>query len=280
MPARAGKPVQADCLRCKVRSFSEVARPLRGLAGEAEEDRNEPEPCWVAVRGLFGFCCGMGFDRLAPHYRWLEALFAGGRLQRCRVALLDALPPPRNVLVFGEGNGRFLAEFLRRFPDARVTVVEASGVMIGLARSRLRSQGLDPAAVEFVQTDALAWEPRASSFDLVVTCFFLDCFREDQLRLLIPRIRSAVRDDARWLVADFQIAASGLRRVWGRFIVGMLYRFFRMATRLPARELVDPAALLQASGFTCERRREQDHGLLYSAVWRLAATSSQARAIP
>lgn len=221
----------------------------------------------------------MSFDRLAPHYRWIEALFAGDRLQRCRVALLDAIPAPRKVLVFGEGNGRFLVELLRRFPNARVTVVEASEVMIDLARSRLRREGLDSASVTFVQVDSLSWEPPASAFDLIVTCFFLDCFREDQLQLLIPRIASAADGDARWLVSDFQIATSGLQRVLSRFIVGMLYLFFRMMTRLPGRELVDPAPLLHAAGFTCERRVEQDHSLLYSAVWRRAEIASQARRI-
>lgn len=221
----------------------------------------------------------MSFDRLAPHYRWMEALFARERLQRCRVALLDAIPPPELVLIYGEGNGRFLAELLRRFPAARVTVVEESGVMIDLARSRLRRAGLEAAKVEFVQADALSWEPAASAFDLIVTCFFLDCFRGDQLRFLIPRIASAGEGGARWVVSDFQIAASGLRRARSRFVVGILYLFFRMMTRLSGRELVDPAPLLQAHGFTCERCVEMDHGMLYSAVWRRADTASQARRI-
>lgn len=235
-------------------------------------------PWWLRFR-MSGLFCGMSFDRLAPHYRWIEALFAGDRLQRCRVALLDALPPPRNVLIYGEGNGRFLAELLRRFPDAQVTVVEASEVMINLARSRVRREGLDPAAVEFVHADALSWEPPASSFDLVVTCFFLDCFREDQLQLLMPRIARAAAGAAWWLVSDFQIAASGLQRVWSRFIVGTLYFFFRMMTRLPGRELVDPAPFLHVAGFSCERREEREHGLLYSALWRRAEIASQARRI-
>lgn len=209
----------------------------------------------------------------------MEALFARERLQRCRVALLGAIPPPERVLIYGEGNGRFLAELLRRFPAARVTVVEASAVMIELARTRLRREGLESATVTFLQTDALTWEPPPAAFDLVVTCFFLDCFREDQLRSLIPRIASAGEGGARWLVSDFQIAASGLRRARSRLVVGILYLFFRVMTRLSGRELVDPAPLLQAQGFTCERCVEMDHGMLYSAVWRRADTASQARRI-
>jgi hypothetical protein len=96
----------------------------------------------------------MSFDLLAPHYRWMEALCAAGQLQRCRTALLGAIPAPQQVLVYGEGNGRFLVELCRRFPAARVIVVEASAVMIDLARARLQRAGLAGARVEFIHADA------------------------------------------------------------------------------------------------------------------------------
>ncbi|HRH99090.1 MAG TPA: class I SAM-dependent methyltransferase [Prosthecobacter sp.] len=221
----------------------------------------------------------MNFDRLAPHYRWIEALFADGRLQRCRTSMLDAISAPKRVLIYGEGNGRFLVELMRRFPQAAVTVVEASAVMIDLARSRLQRDGLESAAVTFVQADALTWEPPASSFDLIVTCFFLDCFQEDQLQRLMPVIANAATPDAQWLLADFQIAPSGLRRVRSRVIVGLLYAFFRLTTRIAARELVDVQPGLQAAGFTRVERREFDHGLLFCDWWSRGEIASQARRI-
>jgi len=210
----------------------------------------------------------MNFDRLAPHYRWIEALFAGGRLQRCRTALLDAIPAPQCVLIYGEGNGRFLVELLRRFPHVRVTVVEASAVMIDLARARLRREGMETAVVTFEQADALAWEPPTEAFDLLVTCFFLDCFKEEQLRLLIPRIARAGKPEARWLAADFNIPASGVQRLVSRLLLALLYAFFRRAAGLSAHELVDLAPHLHGVGFTCERRKEAASGLLYSALWK------------
>lgn len=209
----------------------------------------------------------MSFDLLAPHYRWMEALCAGGQLQRCRTALLGVIPATQRVLVYGEGNGRFLVELCRRFPEAQVTVVEASAVMIDLARGRLRRAGLAGARVEFIHADALMWQPPAAVFDLIVTCFFLDCFREDQLQQLVPAIASAAAADARWLHADFQIAPAGLWRVCSRMIVGVLYAFFRWATRLPAHELVNVAPYLSGAGFTRYERREFIMGLLFCECW-------------
>lgn len=205
----------------------------------------------------------MSFDLLAPHYRWMEALCAGGQLQRCRTALLTALPTPQHVLVYGEGNGRFLLELCRHFPAAHVTVVEASAVMIDLARTRLQRAGLAHAYVEFIHADALIWQPPVATFDLIVTCFFLDCFRADQLLQLIPTIASAATPDAQWLLADFQIAPAGLRRLSSRVIVGFLYAFFRCVTRLSANELVNVEPYLTAAGFTRHARREFILGLLF-----------------
>ena len=46
----------------------------------------------------------MSFDLLAPHYRWMEFILAGEKLQRCRTAFLDELPAARNILLVGEEN--------------------------------------------------------------------------------------------------------------------------------------------------------------------------------
>lgn len=221
----------------------------------------------------------MSFDLLAPHYRWMERLCAGEKLQRCRTAFLDAIPAPEHALVYGEGDGRFLIELCRRFPTTQVTVVEASAVMITLAQTRLRRSGLANSAVTFVHADALEWQPPAAAFDLIVTCFFLDCFREDQLRCLIPRIAGAAQREVHWLVADFKIADAGWRRLRSRLIVRLLYAFFRRVTRLPARSLVPPGPLLRAAGFTLVRHVEQNHGLLFSDCWRRGEIASQTRLI-
>lgn len=121
--------------------------------------------------------------------------------------------------------------------------------------------------MEFIHADALTWQPPVGEFDLLVTCFFLDCFREDELRRLVPVIAAAASPQAHWLVADFQIAASGVRRLRSRVIVSVLYAVFRWATALSARELVDPAPLLRAEGFHRLAHEERDLGMLYSSWW-------------
>src|SRR5215469_5978584 len=71
----------------------------------------------------------MSFDVLAPHYRWMEFVLAGKKLQRCRTAFLSQVADRQNVLLVGEGNGRFLVECRRSLKNARITCVDASARM-------------------------------------------------------------------------------------------------------------------------------------------------------
>lgn len=207
------------------------------------------------------------FDRLARHYYWLEALCAGRLLQRSRVTHLETLPAPAKVLIYGEGNGRFLSACCRRFPLAEITVVDASEAMIGRAKQRLIRDGLSSDRVQFIQADALLWSPPEGAYDLIVTHYFLDCFDAATLQRLIPVIARAAKPASHWLLADFQVADHGLRRWRSQAILALLYAFFRYFAGVPARTLVCPDALLSGAGFALHQRRVLDAGLLHSDWW-------------
>ena len=205
----------------------------------------------------------MNFDRLAPFYQAMERLAAGGRLQRCRVAFLGAIPPPRRVLILGEGRGNFLAELRKRFPEASVVVVDASARMLEHAKRRAGET-----SAEFIHTDVLSWTPESGGFDLIVTHFFLDCLTADELDVLIPRLADWASPEAHWLLADFEIAPRGLARWRSRWIVALLYRFFRITCGLKADSLVAPDPKLASAGFRLAGRMTSEWGLLKSECWR------------
>lgn len=209
----------------------------------------------------------MSFDILAPVYRWMELLLAGRKLHRCRCAFLEEVPPPRHVLMLGEGHGRFLVECLRKFPKTHITCLDASAGMIEQARKAIQRHRLTPDRVTFIHTDALTWQPPHQRYDLIVTHFFLDCFRPEQLQQLVPSIASSATPAAQWLVADFQEAPAGWQRVRSRLILGLMYWFFRTVTRLPARSLTCPDPLLLQAGFHLQGEQVFEWGLLRSSRW-------------
>jgi len=210
----------------------------------------------------------MSFDGLAPHYRWMELVLAGNKLQRCRMAFLDKAASPEHVLILGEGNGRFLLECRRHLDRARITCVDSSRRMLALAHERLKRHHVPSTGIDFIHADALDWQPPANAFDVIVTHFFLDCFRPDQLRGLVANLAQAARPKAQWLLADFWVPASGLPRARARAIHRIMYIFFRLACHLPARKLSPPDTMLEAHGFRLQDRRLSEWGLLHSDWWR------------
>jgi ubiquinone/menaquinone biosynthesis C-methylase UbiE len=208
------------------------------------------------------------FDRLARHYEWMELLLAGCKLERCRNAFWNEIPSPQSALLVGEGHGKFLASLLERNPGARVTCVDASANMLEVARNRLLRGTLPLQRVEFIQAELPAWKPPAGCYDLVATHFFLDCFPRDQLAAVIDNLQRAARPGSCWLISDFHIPGSGLRRLRARAIHRLMYAFFRLVTKLPASSLVPPQPFLRRSGFVRVRRVEFDRGLLCAELWR------------
>lgn len=212
----------------------------------------------TAVRGA-----PVNFDQLAPFYQAMEGLTAGGKLQRCRLAFLAKIPVPRDVLLAGEGHGRFLPECVKRFPEARIVVVDSSQRMLEIAAAKVTSE-----QVEFVRADLLEWDGPRGQFDLIVTNFFLDCFPPDELATVVGKLGELAAPEADWLLADFQIAPSGPARWRSRLIVAMLYRFFGIVTGLKARSLVQPDAQINQAGFRLHLRNPHEWGLLKSEWWR------------
>jgi ubiquinone/menaquinone biosynthesis C-methylase UbiE len=208
----------------------------------------------------------MSFDRLAPHYLQLERVLAGDVLQQARTAHLDELRTVRRALLLGEGPGRFLGELLRVNPTVQVTVVDRSPRMLAVAR---KGVGLrDLVRVRFEVHDLLAsWVPESGAHDLIATHCFLDCFRRSQLEVLIPKIARGASSDARWVITDFCEPAGGWRRLRARMVLWLMYRVFRLVTRLPATGLTPPEPYLESAGFQLRTRRLAYHDMIHADVW-------------
>jgi len=188
---------------------------------------------------------------------------AGEKLQRCRVAFLREISVPRKILIAGEGHGRFLPVCAEVFPNAGIVVVDSSAKMLEIAGGKVES-----ARIEFVHADFLEWVGPSGEFDLIVTNFFLDCFREEELAVVVRKLGDLAAPQADWLLADFEIAPDGLARWRSWVIVAVLYRFFRIMTGLRAKALVPPEPHLKEMGFALHHRKTHEWGLLKSEWWR------------
>jgi ubiquinone/menaquinone biosynthesis C-methylase UbiE len=210
-----------------------------------------------------------GFDGLARFYDGMENVLAGRKLIRCREAFLTVMPPPRRVLLLGEGHGRFLSALLKIHPEINVTCVDASAKMLAVTRRRLQRSGQSTRLITFLRRDLLQWDPPAQAYDLIVTQFVLDCFPPAQLTALMSRLATAAQPGARWLVSDFHLPElRGWRRLRASAILWVMYRFFRLVTKLPASGLTPPGPIFEHLGFQRLHHKEIEWGLLVSEIWQ------------
>jgi SAM-dependent methyltransferase len=192
-------------------------------------------------------------DRIARWYRWLEYAGFGRALERRREAFLSDVSDARRVLALGDGDGRALAALLAAAPHACVDYVDVSARMLELARARAGTNH-----VNYRCEDARIAPLAEAEYDLIVAHFFLDCFDEADLEPLIARLADATAPQARWLISEFR---------GNDWLVRTLYVFFRVATGLRTRRLVDHHPLLNRHGFRLVRRQDAWRGLLASELW-------------
>jgi SAM-dependent methyltransferase len=204
------------------------------------------------------------FDRLARAYRWMEWFSFGPFLHWCRCAGLDRLRDRTRALVFGDGDGRFTARFLRANSGAAVDAIDASPAML---RSLFRRAGPNAVRVRAHAADAREWQPHGTGYDLVVTHFFLDCLTNDEVHALATKLRVALTKDALWLVSEFAVPQNAFGRFVASPIVALLYRAFGWLTGLGVRRLPDHANALRSAGFALVARRTWLFGLLASELW-------------
>ena len=204
------------------------------------------------------------FNRIARLYRWMEYATFGWSLERCRNRFLPQLQECRRALVLGDGDGRFLAHLLAINPGLRADAVDASAHMLHLLRTRCSAvTGL---RLRIHNRSALEHAP-ASSTDLIVTHFFLDCLTQSEVDELARRLARHIRPGALWVVSEFRIPAGAMH--WpSRILVRLLYLAFRLVTGLRTRELPDHPAALTSAGLVCIAQHLTLAGLLTRDVYK------------
>jgi ubiquinone/menaquinone biosynthesis C-methylase UbiE len=203
------------------------------------------------------------FDRVARLYRWAEYLCLGPLLQRTRTHFLLKLARARRALVLGDGDGRFLSRLLAHNPTLHATAVDSSAKMLSLLRANCSHAAQ---RLETIHGNALTYVPLPDT-DLIVTHFFLDCFTQPEINALALQIARATDPGTLWLISDFRIPSSPLRP-FARLYIRGLYLAFRVLTGLRVTHLPDPAAALNAAGFSRIQEHESLGGMIYTELWR------------
>jgi ubiquinone/menaquinone biosynthesis C-methylase UbiE len=207
------------------------------------------------------------FDRIAQHYQWMEALSFGTKLQRCRTCYLRELHEAKSVLIFGEGDGRFVKELLLSNQQVCVDVVDSSAKMLELTKKRACGPGSRATRrLNLFHVDALSFVTE-KKYDAIVTNFFLDCLTENQVQTFTKRLSQNLKPSGIWIIGDFAIP-NGKSRFLAKALVTALYLAFRVLAGLKVYRLPNSEKALQNAGLLRIEHRHWLGGLLFAQLWK------------
>jgi ubiquinone/menaquinone biosynthesis C-methylase UbiE len=196
------------------------------------------------------------FDLIASFYPLLEQTVFASTLSQARRIFITQVRAGNHILLIGEGNGRFLLEALKQTSADSFTVVDSSARMLAATARRIAAVDRCP-HVELVHADILEWRSPASSYDRVVTHFFLDQFRPDRIRRVVEKISRLATEDALWINVDFISENQDLRQ---KFLMWVQYRFFQIFAGIESARLFDPRPWIRQAGWAILETKSLDSG--------------------
>lgn len=208
------------------------------------------------------------FDKVASSYLFLEKALFGSSLQQMRCSHLSHIENSKKILLVGEGCGFFLRRLLEVNQEAMITVVEPSERMVQQAKSRVPDH--DRQRVFFCKTPLEEFLPQVQ-FNAACTCFLWDCFEENQIKKLLPKVLDCLESGGFLINVDFAETRSseGRRFKISHFILlRMLYGFFRFTTGIESTRVTEIKPMAESNGFYVMDSRNHEKLPILSEVFR------------
>ena len=201
-----------------------------------------------------------GFDRLAPYYDRIARLVYGEEIVKAQTTFLACIPEGARVLILGGGTGWILNAILENSNPGDIWYVDSSPAMVERARKKYKSS----TNVYFV-TGTLDDISATQKFDFAITTFYLDLYSDERLSDHVEEIAKRLNRDAHWLVSDFTRS----KKIFHRFLLWMMYRFFKAVCRIEASMLPRWEEVLQTRSMNKVAGGEFYNGFIKTILYRL-----------
>ncbi len=181
------------------------------------------------------------YNKIAIFYDIISRLIFGKSIINAQINLLKYIPVNSSVLIVGGGTGWVLEELSKIHSEGlRIFYVEVSSKMILLAKKRDCKQNeiyfLNQSAESFLSSD---------QYDVVMTPFFFDNFLKDKTEIIFNKLNGMLKSDGLWLFADF-VNEKNKTVVWQKFLLKIMYSFFRVTCNIEAGKLINMAPFFEA----------------------------------
>lgn len=180
----------------------------------------------------------------------------------------DHLKDANEVLLLGDGDGRFSTHLLGKFKGIKITSIDASESMLKAAGIRRLKAGIRDEQITSIKEDFLLWSGAGPIFDAIVAQFFFDSFNEEEMEIIAVKIQELLKPSGFLLVSEFAIPErQGWPRVRAQMTLWFLYKVFRILTGLKTQTLVDYETSLIRAGFRVVRKMQRMQGGLKTEIY-------------
>ena len=201
----------------------------------------------------------MSFDRLAPFYDLLARTMFGRKLFKAKTFFVPHLQPFKTLLIIGGGTGEAVNFILSSHPDLEITFIEPSDGMMKKARQRLDEEL--KSRIHFIHGNHLAI-PAKTSYDAITLFFVMDTMKDETNEVFMKELCSHLKLNGIILFADF-FQTKNRRR---NFLTWIMYRFFRITTRMEATRLPDYNQIFTANTLSMVSAMSWQNGYIRSMV--------------
>ncbi|OQP53488.1 hypothetical protein A4H97_23695 [Niastella yeongjuensis] len=201
------------------------------------------------------------YDHVSGIYEPLARLIFGSALSDSQFSFLPYNFPGPRIAIVGGGAGTILEELgkLKTAPLS-ITFIEISEKM--LRKAKKKNVGCHK--IKFVHGDVEQFKAD-DSFDVVITPFLFDNFTADKAKRVFNHLNGMLPIGGIWLFTDFYISVES--PVWQKFLLTLMYCFFKILARVEANQLPDMASLFAEAAYNCEQEHFFYSNFIRSALY-------------
>ena len=179
---------------------------------------------------------------------------------------MNKIPPNSRVLIAGGGTGWYLEELLKVNKVKKVLYIESSSEMMMLSQKRIEGINHD-AELEFINSP-IEEVTINEKFDVIITNYFLDLFKEAQLKIMVAKLYIHLEKNGLWLISDFKINQNPFHKIWQKCLLKIMYLFFKFTSRVEANHLSDFRFFIEALKLKKNNSEEFFYGMIESVIYK------------
>ena len=192
------------------------------------------------------------YNTVAWFYDGLSRLVFGSSIKKAQIDLLPLIPANSKLLIIGGGTGWILKEITKLHPAGlEITYIDSSSKMIELSKKRTYAANrvrFIEASIEDYLLHPSPTLPNGKGVsplrgdgrgvvDVIITPFIADCFSQSAWQQVFTKLDASLKPNGKWLYSDFYL--NNKSPLWQKLLLKLLYLFFRITCRIPAKQLPD-----------------------------------------